>query len=125
MEGATGVALFGFALKAPAGAFFNLDALWREVEGLSSPGPAPALNAVTLQPSADARAVGFAETRRNVIAGVAALFLAGIAISGYAKGFGIILFGLAIAAFFWVRALFDNSEAMRRYKAAFHNAEAK
>lgn len=125
MEGATGIALFGFALRAPTASFFNLDALWREVESLGNPGPAPTLAAITLQSSVDARAVGFAETRRNVIGGVAALLLAGIAISGYAKGFGIILFGLAIAAFFATRALFDNSEGMQRYKTAFQNADAK
>jgi hypothetical protein len=125
MEAVTGVSLFGFVLQEQPGTLFSLETLWREVEKLKDPGPAPTLVMPVLQPSPDARRVGGNETTRNVVGGMVALSLAGIAISGYAKDLSVVLFGLAVASFFGVRVLLDNSAGMQRYKLAFQTAEAR
>jgi DNA-binding helix-hairpin-helix protein with protein kinase domain len=125
MEAATGVSLFGLVIQGATDTHFNLDALWREVERIPDPGPAPNFAALTVPASSEAKKVGRNETARNVVGGIVAFAIAGFAISGYAKAFTMILLILAVLAFFLVRKMLDNSEGMQKFTVAHSAAEAK
>jgi hypothetical protein len=69
MEGATGVALF--PLVAPvAGAVFNMEALWRQIESIRHPGPPPEIPTPAVQASQAARRVGAANHTRKIAASI-------------------------------------------------------
>jgi DNA-binding helix-hairpin-helix protein with protein kinase domain len=125
MEVATGIALFPIIFQGTPGTLFDIDSLWRQVEALPHPGPAPAIQEIAGRPSEQARAVRSANVSKNWIAGIVGLVMIATAMSGALKGFGAILFFGGIAAFFVVRNMLDKSDGVRGFRLPFDDAAKK
>jgi DNA-binding helix-hairpin-helix protein with protein kinase domain len=124
MEGATGVALFPFVTPV-AGAGFNLEALWRQIESIQHPGPPPAIATPVVQPSQAARRVGAANHTRKIAASVVGGIMIAAAVLGGLPGIApFVLFVGGIAAFFALLNLLDKSQDVRAFSAAENQAAA-
>ena len=124
MEGATGVAIFPLLIQAE-GILFDIDALWRQVEALGHPGPAPIFEEAAVPPSAGARSVNSRETTKNLVAGLVAAAMIGTAILVQFKGGGTLLFFGGIAAFFVIRTVLDKSDEVHKFRRELDGISAK
>ena len=104
MEGATGTELFSVVSIGGETLVVDITALWRQIDQIPSPGPAPTIALKQPDPSPEALAIGRSYARANTIALACALFMGAIGLFG---GFSapaplFILFG-ALLAFFGAR----------------------
>jgi DNA-binding helix-hairpin-helix protein with protein kinase domain len=102
----------------------DLEALWRQLQGLSSLGPAPPIPVPVATPSPAAKqAVSPLQSMANLIAMVVSL---GVFIGGtYLVPFLFWIFGLlAITAYNFVQARLSNKEHVDRFRVALVAAEA-
>ena len=82
MEAATRAELFPFVSLGCDVSTLDLTTLWRQIEGLQSPGPAPNIQATRPSPSAEAAAVANSFRRANILAFAMALAIGGIGVFG-------------------------------------------
>jgi DNA-binding helix-hairpin-helix protein with protein kinase domain len=124
MEASTGVELFPFVGKGTAIPLQDLTALWRQIEGLRSPGPAPEIQPPSPQPSAEAIALSGSYRRANMLAFAVALLIGAIAVFGQLKAPApfLLLFG-ALLSFFGARKWFDKSSDIYKFRDAAARAE--
>ena len=124
MEGATGVALFP-AFSDVTSVAFNVDALWRQIEALRHPGPAPAINAPATQASKPAKAAARANHIRKVVASVVAGIMIAIAVlAELPSPWPFWVFVGGIGAFFALLRVLDKSSAVRSFEAAKDSASS-
>lgn len=82
MEGTTGVPLFGLTANATATlAGFDVAALWRQLDAIPDPGPAPSIDAPPQAASSEARSIGGRLGLRKILVPVAAIGATLMAIS--------------------------------------------
>jgi DNA-binding helix-hairpin-helix protein with protein kinase domain len=122
MEATTRAELFPFVSLAGEVSALDLTTLWRQIEGLQSPGPAPDIQATRPAPSAEALSVANSFRRANVVAFGMALAVGAIGVFGGMSAPTPLLFLIAaLLTFFGARRWFDKSSDV--YK--FRDAEAK
>jgi DNA-binding helix-hairpin-helix protein with protein kinase domain len=126
MEATTGVELFPFVVQGGLGVpGIDLTTLWRQIDALSSPGPAPEIQIVPPSPSAQALQVAGSFRRANVIAFSVALALGAIAIfGGLQSPAPLLLLFAALLSFFGARRWFDNSSDIYKFRSAQTAAES-
>jgi DNA-binding helix-hairpin-helix protein with protein kinase domain len=125
MEAATGLILFPISIPDTQGVGFDITPLWRDVEALRHPGPAPTITDIVVQPSEQAKQVRAADVSKNWVAGIVGMVMILVALSGQLKGFGAVLFFGGIAAFFIVRTLLDRSDQVRHFRPVFEEASRR
>lgn len=122
MEAATRAELFPFVSLGADVSAFDLTTLWRQIEAMQSPGPAPSIRAARPAPSAEAVSVASSFRRANVLAFAMALAIGGIGVFGGLSAPAPLLFLVAaLITFFGARRWLDKSSDV--YK--FRDAEAK
>jgi DNA-binding helix-hairpin-helix protein with protein kinase domain len=126
MEATTGIDLFPFVVQGSVVApGIDLTTLWRQIDALSSPGPAPEIQIVARPPSAQALEVAESFRRANIIAFSVALTLGAAAIFGGFQGpvALVLLFG-ALLSFFGARRWLDKSSDVYKFRGAQAAAES-
>lgn len=114
MEAATGLLLFPIVIQAPIGAPFDIGSLWRQIEAIGHPGPAPGFAMSTPhEPSDEAKAISFRGKIKNWAAGIAAAAIASFGLFGLGEWF-FILGG--IGSFFFVRSIMNPSEQIEKLR---------
>ncbi|WP_315769090.1 protein kinase domain-containing protein [Bradyrhizobium sp. SZCCHNR2012] len=122
MEAATRAELFPFVSLGDDLSALDLTTLWRQIEAMQSPGPAPKIQATRPAPSAEAISVANSFRRANVLAFAMALAIGGIGVfGGLSAPAPLLLLAAALITFFGARRWLDKSSDV--YK--FRNAEAK
>ncbi|MHC2535268.1 hypothetical protein [Bradyrhizobium diazoefficiens] len=123
MEAATRAELFPFVSLGGAVTALDLTALWRQIEGLQSPGPAPNIQATRPAPSAEAVSVANSFRRANVLAFAMALVIGGIGVFGGLSAPAPLLFLIAaLVTFFGGRRWLDKSSDVYKFRDAEANA---
>jgi DNA-binding helix-hairpin-helix protein with protein kinase domain len=125
MEATTGVELFPFVVQGGLGVpGIDLATLWRQIDALSSPGPAPEMQIVGPSPSTQALEVAGSFRRANVIAFTVAVALGSIAIfGGLESPAPLLLLFAALLSFFGARRWLDKSSDIYKFRSAQANAE--
>jgi Protein of unknown function (DUF4236) len=100
----------------------DLTTLWRQIDALSSPGPAPEIEIVAPPPSAQALEVAGSFRRANIIAFSVALTLGAAAIFGAFQG-PVALVLWALLSFFGARRWLDKSSDVYKFRGAQAAAE--
>lgn len=122
MEAATRAELFPFVSLGADVSAFDLTTLWRQIEAMQSPGPAPNIQATRPAPSAEAVSVANSFRRANVLAFAMALAVGGIGVfGGLSAPVPLMFLVAALITFFGARRWLDKSSDV--YK--FRDAEAK
>lgn len=122
MEAATRAELFPLVSLGADVSAFDLTTLWRQIEAMQSPGPAPDIQATRPAPSAEAVSVANSFRHANVLAFAMALAIGGIGVFGGLSAPAPLLFLVAaLITFFGARRWLDKSSDV--YK--FRDAEAK
>lgn len=122
MEAATRAELFPFVSLGGEVTALDLTALWRQIEGLQSPGPPPNIQATRPAPSAEAVSVANSFRRANVLAFAMALVIGGIGVfGGLSAPAPLLLLIAALVTFFGGRRWLDKSSDVFK----FRDAEAK
>jgi DNA-binding helix-hairpin-helix protein with protein kinase domain len=125
MEAATGVELFPFVQAAAVPNTIDLQTLWRQISALNSPGPAPSIQMVSPQPSAEAREIAGSFRRANIIAFAAALGIGAVAVFGGLNAPAPILLLLgALLSFYGARRWLDKSNEVYKLRDAKAKAES-
>lgn len=118
MEAATGIELFPF-VSFGTGRALDLTSLWRQIESLSSPGPAPEINVPRPDASAEALSIAGSFRRANVLAFGLALLIGGVGVfGGLSAPAPLILLFAALVSFFGARRWFDRSSDVYKFRAA-------
>ena len=118
MEAATGIELFPFVSFGTGGAL-DLTSLWRQIESLSSPGPAPEINVPRPDASAEALSIAGSFRRANVLAFGLALLIGGVGVfGGLSAPAPLLLLFAALVSFFGARRWFDRSSDVYKFRAA-------
>lgn len=120
MEGATGVPLFALVVQTSGGTIFDIDVLWRQIEAIPSPGPAPELAESPAIPSDAAKALSGSSWKSAAVASVVAVALMLVWMMG-----GSFLFVLGgVGAFFAIRAVMRKSKEIEEFRRARDTAQA-
>ena len=117
MEGVTGVALFGIVLQGDGGAF-DLAALWKQLEAIPAPGPAPQINKPATVAGPAAIQVQRSKRKRNITAAI--VFFALIFVS-IAAASPLILIG-ALAALWLISVAMYPTDDVQRIKDRHNEA---
>jgi DNA-binding helix-hairpin-helix protein with protein kinase domain len=119
MEAATRAELFPFVSLGGEVSALDLTALWRQIEGLQSPGPAPNIQATRPSPSAEAVSVANSFRRANILAFAMALAIGGIGVFGGLSAPAPLLFLIAaLITFFGARRWLDRSGDVYKFRDA-------
>lgn len=120
MEGATGVPLFPSIVQSAAGSTFDLELMWRQVEQLGHPGPAPTIVVPTPSPANEAARLKGWEKKRLVIAStVAFLTFLGSTV------FGPVMLLAAVVAFAVAMAATNKAGQAKPFVDAVRAAESR
>lgn len=118
MEAVTGVELFPFVPMGEGGTV-DLTQLWRQIESLASPGPAPEIQVDRPEPSAEAVAVASSFKRANILAFVLALGVGAIGVfGGLSAPAPLLLLIGALITFFGARRWLDKSSEVYKFRDA-------
>jgi DNA-binding helix-hairpin-helix protein with protein kinase domain len=119
MEAATGVELFPFVSLETGTTALDLTSLWRQIESLSSPGPAPDIHVPRPAPSSEAISVASSFRRANILAFGLALAIGAVGVFG---GLGapapLLLLIAALLSFFGARRWLDKSSDVYKFRDA-------
>jgi DNA-binding helix-hairpin-helix protein with protein kinase domain len=119
METATGVELFPFVSLAGGVTAFDLTTLWRQIESLQSPGPAPDIQLPRPPPSDEAVSVASSFRRANVLAFGLALIIGAIGVfGGLSAPAPLLLLIAALISFFGARRWLDKSSDVYKFRDA-------
>jgi DNA-binding helix-hairpin-helix protein with protein kinase domain len=124
MEGTTGVSLFPIVLQAQP-SFFDINVLWRQVEALESPGPAPRFEELIVPPKKEAAAVRSRKTAKYWLSGIIAGSLITAALFAPIENGKVFLFFAGIAAFFVLRNVIDKSDEIQSYRRVLEDKKDK
>jgi DNA-binding helix-hairpin-helix protein with protein kinase domain len=126
MEAATGVQLFPYLHPDPAHGQIDLAALWRQIEGVPHPGPAPEVTHPQPPPVSAAVEVGKSARTARVMGLFVAVIIAGVgAFGGFKAPAPLFIFIAAIASYFLVRNTIDKSSDLRLYRSEYETSSAK
>jgi DNA-binding helix-hairpin-helix protein with protein kinase domain len=125
MEAATGVELFPFVVQGGFGVpGIDLSTLWRQIDALTSLGPAPEIQALSPPPNAQALEVARSFRRANIVAFAVAIAIGSIGIfGGLASPAPLLLLFAALLSFFGARRWLDKSSDIYKFRTAKTNAE--
>lgn len=119
MEAATRAELFPFVSLGGDIGTLDLTTLWRQIEGLQSPGPAPNIQGTRPSPSGEAVSVANSFRRANILAFVMALAIGGIGVFGGLSAPAPLLFLIAaLITFFGARRWLDRSSDVYKFRDA-------
>jgi DNA-binding helix-hairpin-helix protein with protein kinase domain len=119
METATGVELFPFVSLSGGVTPLDLTALWRQIESLQSPGPAPEIQIARPPPNAEAVSVASSFRRANILAFGLALMVGAIGVFGGLKAPAPFFFlTAALISFFGARRWLDKSSDVYKFRDA-------
>ncbi|GEO16905.1 hypothetical protein [Microvirga aerophila] len=121
MEGATGVPLFPVIVQTSGGMIFDIETLWRQIEAVPHPDPAPELGSGAVTPSEAAKALSGSYWKGTAAAAVVAIGLILIGLNGG----GVFVFLAGIGAFFGIRAMMNKSKDIDGFRATRDAAQEK
>jgi DNA-binding helix-hairpin-helix protein with protein kinase domain len=126
MEGATGVTLFPLMTQVSGGTAFDFERLWREVENIPHPGPAPELSQLALEPSPQARDLAASKRQARMVAVAVSITLLALGVFGPLRApWAAILFFGGIAAFFAILSLMDKRSEIRAFKMTLDGSSSR
>lgn len=120
MEGATGIVLFPAVQQGGAGTVFDMARLWREIEAVHHPGPAPAIVVPMPEASAESRKLASLGRKRHA----AAATLAGI-VAAFALVAGPVMLLAAVVMYLVALAANSGDRQVAPIIAAFDAAAAR
>lgn len=119
MEAATRAELFPFVSPGGDVSILDLTTLWRQIDGLQSPGPAPNIQGTRPSPSGEAVSVANSFRRANILAFAMALAIGGIGVFGGLSAPAPLLFLIAaLITFFGARRWLDRSSDVYKFRDA-------
>jgi DNA-binding helix-hairpin-helix protein with protein kinase domain len=126
MEGATGVTLFPLMTQVSGGTAFSFERLWREVENIPHPGPAPELSQPALKPSPQAGDLAASKRQARMVAAAVSITLLALGVFGPLRApWPAILFFGGIAAFFAILSLMDKRSEIRAFKTTLEGLSSR
>jgi DNA-binding helix-hairpin-helix protein with protein kinase domain len=125
MEAATGVELFPFVVQGESGLTgIDLSTVWRQIEELSNPGPAPEIQLASPSPGVQAQEIAGSFRRANIVAFGVAIAIGSIAIfGGLSAPAPLLLLFAALLSFFGARRWLDKSSDVYKFRDAQTKAE--
>lgn len=119
MEAATHIELFPFVSLGTGTTVADLTHLWRQIESLSSPGPAPDIHVPRPDASAEAMLVARSFKRANILAFGFALLVGGFGVfGGLSAPAPLLLLVAALLTFFGARRWLDRSSDIYKFRDA-------
>ncbi|HEY0329895.1 MAG TPA: hypothetical protein VGC77_12440 [Rhodopseudomonas sp.] len=119
MEVATGIELFPFVSLGTGTPTGDLTTLWRQIESLASPGPAPDIHMPSPAPDSEAISVANSFKRANIIAFGLALFVGAVGVfAGFSAPTPLLLLIAALLTFFGARRWLDKSTDVYKFRQA-------
>lgn len=119
MEATTGIELFGFVLGGPTPIPVDLTSLWRQIDALTSPGPAPDISVPRPAPSAEAMSIAGSFRRANILAFGFALIVGAVGVfGGWRAPVPLFLLIAALITFFGARRWLDRSSDVYKFRDA-------
>jgi DNA-binding helix-hairpin-helix protein with protein kinase domain len=119
MEASTGVELFPYVPLGTGKPVGDLPSVWRQIEALSSPGPAPEIHVPCPDATAEALSIAGSFKRANILAFGSALLIGGFGVfGGLSAPAPLLLLFAALLSFFGARRWLDRSGDVYKFREA-------